>query len=330
MDELDGMKGNARLDLKLVRINEKVDINIKLKGVLNCPCPIPTVKGLEALSFENNININLSNESIKLTKSSFKLVPKGDIWLIQKTGDIKLQVSPFLIKDITTSFFPKGNLFKDNHFVIEPIMILAKLKDNLIDTKLGSVKFIADLITLANYKKSPFSLTIDSSEIDTKEVSVKYLVGRVDGLFDDLNFNLTTNSLTIKKDNKDSEYITPLKIDLIGSKKKNELIFSSLCEKETELVNKVILSLKNNDLTSLGKIMTQNQEYLEKLGVSNNVLRNMIEIANKTSFGSKITGAGLGGCIISCVDNAIMYYLFFFLSFLKILVMIFSQTYAQT
>lgn len=87
-------------------------------------------------------------------------------------------------------------------------------------------------------------------------------------------------------------------------KKKNELIFSSLCEKETELVNKVILSLKNNDLTSLGKIMTQNQEYLEKLGVSNNVLKNMIEIANKTSFGSKITGAGLGGCIISCVDES--------------------------
>jgi mevalonate kinase len=87
-------------------------------------------------------------------------------------------------------------------------------------------------------------------------------------------------------------------------KNKNELIFSSLCEKETELVNKVILSLKNNDLTSLGKIMTQNQEYLEKLGVSNNVLRNMIEIANKTSFGSKITGAGLGGCIISCVDES--------------------------
>ncbi len=87
-------------------------------------------------------------------------------------------------------------------------------------------------------------------------------------------------------------------------KKKNELIFSSLCEKEKELVDKVILSLKNNDLTSLGKIMTQNQEYLEKVGVSNNVLRNMIEIANKTSFGSKITGAGLGGCIISCVDES--------------------------
>ena len=87
-------------------------------------------------------------------------------------------------------------------------------------------------------------------------------------------------------------------------KKKNESIFSSLCEKETELVDNVILSLKNKDLASLGKIMSKNQEYLEKLGVSNNVLRNMIEIANETSFGSKITGAGLGGCIISCVDES--------------------------
>ena len=87
-------------------------------------------------------------------------------------------------------------------------------------------------------------------------------------------------------------------------KKKNELLFSSLCNNEKELVDKVILSIKNNDLSSLGKTMTQNQEYLEKLGVSNNVLEEMIEIADKTSFGSKITGAGLGGCIISCVDES--------------------------
>ena len=50
--------------------------------------------------------------------------------------------------------------------------------------------------------------------------------------------------------------------------------------------------------------MTKNQEYLEQIGVSNDKLRKMIEIANKTSYGSKITGAGLGGCIISLVNEA--------------------------
>ena len=66
----------------------------------------------------------------------------------------------------------------------------------------------------------------------------------------------------------------------------------------------MIPSLEKNDLRALGKIMTNNQEYLEQIGVSNAELRKMIEIANKTSYGSKITGAGLGGCIISLVDES--------------------------
>lgn len=87
-------------------------------------------------------------------------------------------------------------------------------------------------------------------------------------------------------------------------KEKNESVFSTLCKEESELIKKVIPSLEKNDLRSLGKIMTNNQEYLEQIGVSNAELRKMIEIANKTSYGSKITGAGLGGCIISLVDES--------------------------
>ncbi len=87
-------------------------------------------------------------------------------------------------------------------------------------------------------------------------------------------------------------------------KEKNELVFSSLCKEETELIKKAVQYLKESDLGSLGKILTKNQEYLEKIGVSNNKLRKMIEIANQTSYGSKITGAGLGGCIISLVNEA--------------------------
>jgi len=86
-------------------------------------------------------------------------------------------------------------------------------------------------------------------------------------------------------------------------KEKNESVFSTLCKEESELIRKVIPSLEKNDFRSLGKIMTNNQEYLEQIGVSNAELRKMIEITNKTSYGSKITGAGLGGCIISLVDE---------------------------
>ena len=87
-------------------------------------------------------------------------------------------------------------------------------------------------------------------------------------------------------------------------KEKNESVFSSLSKDESELIKKVIPSLEKNDLSSLGKIMTKNQEYLEQIGVSNDELRKIIEIVDKTSYGSKITGAGLGGCIISLVDES--------------------------
>jgi mevalonate kinase len=50
--------------------------------------------------------------------------------------------------------------------------------------------------------------------------------------------------------------------------------------------------------------MIQNQKYLEEIGISNDTLQNLIEDANKVAFGSKITGAGDGGCIIALVDDS--------------------------
>lgn len=87
-------------------------------------------------------------------------------------------------------------------------------------------------------------------------------------------------------------------------KKDNEQIFSSLCNDESKLIEKVNLALRNHNLKELGKYMSQNQNYLEKLGVSNDNLRSMIRTAQETSFGAKITGAGGGGCIIALVDDS--------------------------
>ena len=86
-------------------------------------------------------------------------------------------------------------------------------------------------------------------------------------------------------------------------KEKND-VFSNLCAQESELVEMAIKSLKENELVSLGKLMSQNQNYLEQIGVSNEKLGSMIKLANSTSFGSKITGAGDGGCIIALADES--------------------------
>lgn len=80
--------------------------------------------------------------------------------------------------------------------------------------------------------------------------------------------------------------------------------FSELCQQESELINKVMINLKNENLKELGKSMHENQKFLEIIGISNEKLQEMIKLAEKTSFGAKITGAGGGGCIIALTGES--------------------------
>jgi len=89
-------------------------------------------------------------------------------------------------------------------------------------------------------------------------------------------------------------------------KEKNEERFSKICNEENNLIDDVLVCLKKNDLKGIGIDIIKNQEYLELIGVSNEKLRNMIELANKSSFGAKITGAGVGGCIFALTDETNM------------------------
>ena len=86
-------------------------------------------------------------------------------------------------------------------------------------------------------------------------------------------------------------------------KENNEERFSQLCDLENVLIGEVIVAMKNNDGTTLGLKMSENQKYLEEIQVSNDTLRDMINSLNEISLGSKITGAGDGGCIIALVED---------------------------
>ncbi len=87
-------------------------------------------------------------------------------------------------------------------------------------------------------------------------------------------------------------------------KDRNEKEFAELCSKESELVEDVLRIFKQEDeIARLGEKAVENQKFLEAIGVSNHTLRRMVEIGNKTSFGSKITGAGGGGCIFSLTNE---------------------------
>jgi len=86
-------------------------------------------------------------------------------------------------------------------------------------------------------------------------------------------------------------------------KENNEERFSQLCDLENGLIDEVIIAMKNNDATTFGLKMSENQKYLEEIQVSNDTLRGMISSLKEISLGTKITGAGDGGCIIALVKD---------------------------
>jgi len=80
--------------------------------------------------------------------------------------------------------------------------------------------------------------------------------------------------------------------------------FSELCIEENNLITKAIDSLQTFDLETIGKCMSQNQIFLERIGVSNDLLLDIVKTLEKETFGAKLTGAGDGGCVIALTEKS--------------------------
>ncbi len=114
----------------------------------------------------------------------------------------------------------------------------------------------------------------------------------------------TTHEFDFIVINSKKSHETNIVVDRVNKfKNANENIFTELCEEETRLIEKAITSLETFDLETIGKCMSQNQIFLEQLGVSNEQLVDIIKLIEKETFGAKITGAGDGGCIIALTDK---------------------------
>jgi len=86
-------------------------------------------------------------------------------------------------------------------------------------------------------------------------------------------------------------------------KENDEDRLSQLCNLENGLIDEVIEAMKNNDAATFGLKMSENQKYLEEIQISNDTLHDMISSLKEISLGTKITGAGDGGCIIALVKD---------------------------
>jgi len=119
-------------------------------------------------------------------------------------------------------------------------------------------------------------------------------VEKIDNTFD---LNLLIANSMIPHNTKNS-------VEKVNKFKENdEERFSQLCDLETKLIDEVITAMKNNDATTFGLKMSENQKYLEEIQISNDTLRDMISSLKEISLGTKITGAGDGGCIIVLVKD---------------------------
>jgi len=119
-------------------------------------------------------------------------------------------------------------------------------------------------------------------------------IEKIDNTFD---LNLVIANSMIPHNTKNS-------VEKVNKFKENdEDRFSQLCDLENGLIDEVIVAMKNNDATTFGLKMSENQKYLEEIQVSNDTLRDMISSLNEISLGSKITGAGDGGCIIALIKD---------------------------
>jgi len=117
---------------------------------------------------------------------------------------------------------------------------------------------------------------------------------KIDSIFD---LNLLIANSMIPHSTKNS-------VEKVNKFKENdEERFSELCDLETKLINEVIVAMKNNDATTFGLKMSDNQKYLEEIQISNDTLRGMISSLKEISLGTKITGAGDGGCVITLVKD---------------------------
>ncbi len=84
----------------------------------------------------------------------------------------------------------------------------------------------------------------------------------------------------------------------------NSREFVNLCKTSEEITKRAARAIEEGDNIMVGELMTENQIILDKIGVSNKIIDRIINLCSGYgALGSKITGAGGGGCILALTEQ---------------------------
>jgi len=87
-------------------------------------------------------------------------------------------------------------------------------------------------------------------------------------------------------------------------RKNNTKLFKELCESYFQIYEDGISAIQKQNLHDLGYLLNQNHQLLSILSVSNPLIDKIVDISNYFgALGTKITGAGGGGCVLSLIDR---------------------------
>ncbi|MHA1272262.1 MAG: mevalonate kinase [Promethearchaeota archaeon] len=124
--------------------------------------------------------------------------------------------------------------------------------------------------------------------------------GKVKSLKLPFNLNFLITYTNIKHNTK--EAIKKVKEFINNNPKEAKIIMRTIGALVKEV--KLLFNLRMKNLSEIGSIMNENQKLLSKLGVSNDTIAEIIDIAlDNGAYGAKLTGAGLGGCVITLGEH---------------------------
>jgi len=83
-------------------------------------------------------------------------------------------------------------------------------------------------------------------------------------------------------------------------REKNKDRYDRIFEQAENIAYEARKALETDDLERVGKLMNEDHKLLQQIGVSSDALDNMVELALKAgALGAKLTGGGVGGCMIA-------------------------------